>query len=304
MHHNIEKALPSSALLSARERIDIDFADAIPGIPVKLGRVNYTKAHRPLEPHTHHGCMEFVYVVRGRQFYTADGVEYTVTSGEMFFTRPDERHSSSGVPEEKALFYYLVVDVGALCEGFIGCNKAEGEAIRDELYGIKRRVFRGRPDVKRLLDGMLTCYFNGGAIRVTMLRNHLSNFLLGVIESGEKCTGAAGPDPMRRVLEHIEKNVSEDIGLPTLAKIAGLSLPRFKSSFRKQLGVPPREYVLRRKVDAAKEMLASTSLSITDIAYLLQFSSSQYFATVFKRFAFVSPSEFRGRVKALDMPKE
>lgn len=302
MQDNEKQIGPPSVQASSRERIVVDYADADPAFPVIIGRVNYTKAHRPLEQHVHHGCMEFVYVVRGRQFYTIGEVKYTVNSGELFFTMPDEPHSSSGYPEEKSLFYYLVVNVDALSNGFIGFGKVEGQAIRNALYSLNKRLFKGRADVKRLLDGMLSNPIKG-AFSSTMLRNHLSGFLLSVIESGEKSAGAVGPESMLRVLDHIEKNVSEDIALSTLAKIAGLSLPRFKSSFRKQLGIPPREYILGKKVGAAKEMLAFTDLSVTDVAYRLQFSSSQYFATVFKRFAFATPSEFRSRFGTAGQPK-
>jgi len=275
------------------DRTDIDFSLPEPGLPVKLGRVAYTRAHRPLGIHTHPGSMEFVYVARGRQHYTVNGAEYEVNAGELFFTLPDEPHGSPGHPEEKSLFYFLIVDAAALARGFIGCGEAEGEAVLRALYAMRRRVFKCRPDVKKTLDGMLACHAGDSPFRLTALRNLLSSFLLWAIESESKSEPPARGEPMRRVLEHIERNVAESIPLRALAEIAGLSLPRFKSSFRKLLGVPPREYILRKKVESAMALLREGRLSVTEIAYRLQFSSSQYFATVFKRFAFATPSEFR-----------
>lgn len=276
-----------------QDRIDVNFLDKDQNLPIKLGRIAYTRAHKPLDMHTHPGHMEFVYVARGRQLYTVDEAQYTVNAGDMFFTMPGEPHGSPGCPEEKALFYFLIVDAAALAGGYIGCDGDDGAAMLRALYAMRSRVFRCRPDVKRTLDGMLACHAEDTPFRRTALRNLLSGFLLGAIESEARSPAVTRRESMHRVLEHIERNVTETIPLAALAEIAGLSLPRFKSSFRKQLGVPPREYILRKKVDWAKAMLREGRFNVTDIAFRLQFSSSQYFATVFKRFAYATPSEFR-----------
>lgn len=276
--------------MERNDRIEMNFLDL--GLPIKLGRVAYTRAHKPLGIHTHPGSMEFVYVARGRQHYAVNGEEYAVNAGELFFTLPDEPHGTAGKPEEKSLFYFLIVDAGTLADGFIGCGE-EGRELLGALYAMRRRVFKCRADVRRTLDGMLACHREGTPFRRTALRNLLSNFLLGAVESEARRAPEPRGEPMRRVLEHIERNIAESIPLKALAELAGLSLPRFKSSFRKLLGVPPREYILRKKVDSAKALLLEGRLSVTDIALQLQFSSSQYFATVFKRFAFATPTEFR-----------
>lgn len=280
---------------SSRERVVTDFLVTPLGIPVVLGRVNYAKAHMPLSRHVHGGRMEFVYVAKGRQYYRVDGVEYAVEGGEIFFTHAGEIHDSSSRPEEKALFYYLIVDIPALCCGFLGCG-SEGEAIAQALSGMKRRVFKARPDTRRLLDGMLACAFSDPPFRATMFRNLISNFLLGAIECEQK-GGGAKPATMGPALDHIEQYIEEELTLAALAALVHLSVPRFKSSFRRQAGIPPREYVLRKKVDRAKALLAEPSASITEVAYRLQFSSSQYFATVFKRYAYVTPREYRESIR-------
>jgi AraC-like DNA-binding protein len=55
--------------------------------------------------------------------------------------------------------------------------------------------------------------------------------------------------------------------------------------------MPPHEYILRCKIDRAVAQLEAGERSITDIAYDLGFSSSQYFATVFKRFTRLNPRD-------------
>ena len=80
-----------------------------------------------------------------------------------------------------------------------------------------------------------------------------------------------------------------------LAEEVHLSTSRFKARFREQMGMPPGEYMVRAKVERAHQLLEESALSITDIAYRLGFSSSQYFATVFKRFTNMRPKDVRRR---------
>jgi AraC-like DNA-binding protein/mannose-6-phosphate isomerase-like protein (cupin superfamily) len=277
---------------SSEERVYADLMHISQHFPLLLCRVNYSKAHRPLEWHVHEECMEFVYVVKGKQFYTVGEQQYEVNSGEMFFTHAGEPHSTSGYPEDKSLFYYMIINIKELAAGFIGYDEADGQAICSLLGNLNQRVLKAAPGTKRLFDNILTCYNGDSALKATMLRNLISEFLLNVIESTPK-EGSNGHNRLHDVLDYIDSNIGNEISLISLAEIARLSVARFKTSFRQQTGIPPRDYILRRKVEYAKKLLDTSFLSITDISYKLSFSSSQYFATVFKRFTTVSPSEYR-----------
>ena len=101
---------------------------------------------------------------------------------------------------------------------------------------------------------------------------------------------------MSRVLRHIEGHLEEPLALPGLAERAGLSLPRFKSRFKQEVGIPPADYVLRCKIEAAKQRLAGSTVSVTDVAFELGFSSSQYFATVFRRYTRQTPGQYRAAI--------
>ena len=73
-----------------------------------------------------------------------------------------------------------------------------------------------------------------------------------------------------------------------------LSDSHFKSWFKKEAGMPPLDYILRMRIEEGKKLMAShPGETIASIAYQLNFSSSQYFATVFKKYAGISPAAFR-----------
>ena len=84
-------------------------------------------------------------------------------------------------------------------------------------------------------------------------------------------------------MEFIETNLEKRILLEQLEGVALLSLSRIKQRFRMEVEIPPYEYILTRKVERAKELLARRDQSVTDIAFILGFPSSQHFATIFKK---------------------
>ena len=88
--------------------------------------------------------------------------------------------------------------------------------------------------------------------------------------------------------------------IPQLARSLRISEASFRARFRREMGLPPAEYMLRQKIELAKLRLSSRPACVTDVAHGLGFSSSQYFATVFRRFTNLTPSEFiQGRALKL-----
>jgi len=105
------------------------------------------------------------------------------------------------------------------------------------------------------------------------------------------------PEDISRTISYINENIHSNLELDELALLANLSLSRFKQKFKEVIGIPPGEYILRTKIEESKRLLRDTDRTITEIAHNLGFSSSQYFATVFKKFKNMTPSDFRVRVK-------
>ena len=99
---------------------------------------------------------------------------------------------------------------------------------------------------------------------------------------------------LNRIIERIEADLTADLSLNELAAVAGLSIPHFCRAFKQTLGCPPHAYILRRRLERAKEYLRLSSMSITDVAHLCGFSSSSHFSNAFRRDTGTTPLEFRG----------
>lgn len=95
------------------------------------------------------------------------------------------------------------------------------------------------------------------------------------------------------VRDYIEDNIGRPIALTELASLVKLSRFHFLRAFRKTTGVPPHKYVLQRRIERAKQLLASTEDPIHAVAETLGFGNQAAFARTFGQIAGCSPSQFR-----------
>lgn len=275
-----------------KSRVVIDLLDRNGDFYFRLGRANFLCAGTPLGEHIHEGMVEIVLMIKGSQVYKLNGQEYGLNSGEAFITLPNELHSSGDYPEDKSLIYYIIVNLKSEALS-LGYDSAETAGLCEAVYSVNRRVFPISPTLKDYCDSIIDSYYDGGQFQKTRLRNQISGFILALIAAAQKPIHPVSKADLSLVLDYIAAHICEELDMAVLADLAELSVSRFKANFREEIGIPPREYILRQKLEQAKFLLLNTSQSVTEIAYALGFSSSQYFSTVFKRFTVVSPVEFR-----------
>lgn len=109
--------------------------------------------------------------------------------------------------------------------------------------------------------------------------------------------GGLAPWAERRCLELLQAKFSEDISLDELAAEARLSSYHFARMFKQSVGVPPRVYLTRLRVEKACELLETTDLSVSEIAMAVGYSSSQVLARVFLKHRRMRPTEYRWTVR-------
>jgi AraC family transcriptional regulator len=98
---------------------------------------------------------------------------------------------------------------------------------------------------------------------------------------------------LRQVLAHIDDNLSHDLSLTDLATVAGLGASQFKKAFRESVGLPVHRYVIERRVDRARTLLANEALSVAQIALETGFAHQSHLARHLRRVMGVSPQQLR-----------
>jgi AraC family transcriptional regulator len=95
------------------------------------------------------------------------------------------------------------------------------------------------------------------------------------------------------VLQYIEEHLETDLSLHQLADLVQLDVYRFVRSFKRSIGLPPHQYVLRARVERAKSLLGNPKLALTEVALRSGFASQTHFATTFRRITHVTPRTYR-----------
>jgi AraC family transcriptional regulator len=97
----------------------------------------------------------------------------------------------------------------------------------------------------------------------------------------------------RDVLDLVRSRISEDISLVDMAAVTGLSITHFSHVFKRSMGESPHQFVLRQRVQCAKELLISSNLRMIDIALACGFKTQQHFARIFRKVCGLSPTGYQ-----------
>lgn len=133
----------------------------------------------------------------------------------------------------------------------------------------------------------------GQAVAVHLLRRHA--VLPESVRMGEQ-PNALSPERLRRVCDYVEAHLGEDLLLDDLARAACLSTFHLSRCFRRATGLTLHGYVMHRRVERARLMLAGRDLTLSHVAYACGFASQSHFTAVFKKALGVTPGDYRRRL--------
>jgi AraC-like DNA-binding protein len=263
---------------------------------VMFGRYQFAASHPGLVPHSHRHAIEICFLERGEQTYRVGGLPYRLRGNDQFFTLPGEVHDTANLPQERGILYWLILKLEP-SEKFLGLSEDLASRLKRELSRMPTRHFRAHPDSARIMGEINDLLLAGRKTPASLLPYRqlrlqallLQYLTLTIRASHQGVHGSATP-LMQRLLQYIDNHLTDPIQVPLLAQVARLSESRCKTRFKREIGVPPAEFWLRKKIERAIVLLKNRS--VTEVAFALGFSSSQYFATVFKRYTLVNPSQF------------
>lgn len=98
---------------------------------------------------------------------------------------------------------------------------------------------------------------------------------------------------LKKAIEYINENLSEDIGLVDIADELGMSQYYFCRLFRKSTGITPHAYMIQQRIEKAKQLLKQSKLTINEISIECGFANPSHFAKHFRKHTGLSPKQFR-----------
>jgi len=100
-----------------------------------------------------------------------------------------------------------------------------------------------------------------------------------------------------RAMTYIETHLAEHLTVAAIAHTANLSTRSLMRLFRKEVGATVVDFILRRRIARARQLLRHPDRTCAEIAFECGFGSVQHFNRIFRRFENVSPTEWRSAAK-------
>jgi AraC family transcriptional regulator len=109
----------------------------------------------------------------------------------------------------------------------------------------------------------------------------------------EPRTAALSPAQKRSVVAYIRANFTGNVSVSELAGLVHMSPSHFARVFKASFGVSPYRFVMQERIEGAKDMIASSKLSASQVATAFGFASQSHFVKVFRQFTGVTPKQYR-----------
>lgn len=219
--------------------------------------------------------------------------EYEIQKNQMVFLRKDilVEYPESNCSNDSGKIEYVCISLkNELIKEFIKlgglCNKLKEESLPVTVNPVESRLLK-------FIDS-LEPYFNEAEkmeenlIRIKLLEllfNLDNKILVQLMDLREYFR--------TDITALVEENIMNSLSLRQLAVLAGRSLSSFRRDFVSIYNIPPSEWIRKRRLEKAKELLRNTSMTITDVCYTLGFENLAHFSRLFKSHFHYSPSAFK-----------
>ncbi|WP_222942340.1 AraC family transcriptional regulator [Arenibacter arenosicollis] len=260
---------------------------------LSFGHYRYKAVKPGLESHLHQGALEICFCMKGQQYYKIGEQLYELNGNDIFVVPPDTMHSTGEFPEDKGELFWLQIlldsSVGKLCN----MPKKQSDFLLNTLLDKSQCIFKGSFQLKLNLEKLVDYLENvDSMLSKIMIDQLITQLLLETVILSKKTQKSLPSIKLNTLDKYIQKNLFRIIYVDEMANIVGMSTGYFKAWFKKESGMPPKEYVNRLKIEQAKIDLRTTK-TVTEVAFGLGFASSQYFATTFKKFTGTTPKSYR-----------
>lgn len=246
-----------------------------------------------------HSAVEVIIPLKGEVLIKTEEMEYHVQDGEVIIIPANLIHGlHMGEGSERELLLYEMNGVFTLKE-FSAFRQMMAKPIHLTMeHPCRERV---RANFFELIDvhrsGTLLRNMHNYALLLeiyAILGEHYLTTSATAAEMNALHRQLSGEDAFNRALDYLNKNYMDDLTLDSLAAHAGFSRYTLSRMFRQHTGATFTQYLSKRRVDMAMELLSSTRMPVTQVALQCGFNSIATFNRVFREVKGCTPTQYRG----------
>ena len=240
-------------------------------------------------PHTH-SHMELFYIVGGKGQFLIEDQLHPVNANNLVIINPNVPHTEVSLNAQPLEYIVLGIDGIVLAAGENSDNRFN---ILDHLESVEvssclRNILREMEQKNTGYEDICQAYMEILIIRL------MRSIALSVSSETQPGTGNRQCAAVKR---YIDLHFKDALTLELLAEEAHMNKYYLSHTFKREYGVSPINYMISRRIEESKYLLAETDLTLSQIAQLLGFSSLSYFSQVFRRTQNTSPMEYRQSTK-------
>ena len=236
-------------------------------------------------PHTHNH-MELFFIVGGKGQFLIDDQLYPVDVNTLVMINPNVTHTEVSLNAQPLEYIVLGIDGIELATSntsngqFSILNHYESMEISSCLRNILREMEQKNPGY----EDVCQAYMEILIIRLMRTTTLAMPAEPQTVSINRQCAA---------VRRYIDLHFKESLTLEQLAEEGHMNKFYLSHAFKKEYGLSPINYMISKRIDESKYLLAETDLSMSQIAQLLGFSSLSYFSQVFHRTQDITPKEYR-----------
>ena len=238
-----------------------------------------------------------VHVLSGSKLLRAVGGTWEVGPGDTIFLKKGACFLRQRSADDICLFMFFMPD------GFV---RAAVREIASDLPVLpppadhRDMLIHVNDDagVRAFLQAMTVFFSTDGTPPELLLKLKLKELIASIVVSASNSTLSGY---LRRVASSdvasipaiMEAHCCHNLPIEAFAKLSGRSLSSFKREFRQHYGISPGKWLLERRLECSAHLLATTSISVTEIVFECGFEQPSHFSRAFKAKFGQTPSEYR-----------
>jgi len=229
------------------------------------------------------------YIIRGRGEYHADGRVYQLAGGDGFLIVPGQSTFYRADSEEPWEYFW------------VGFHGSEAKSLL-ELANLNRENLIFHYDKDDLLRNHMDDIYQATRQKEIIGQQAMEYAMIGHLYLLISCliganrsqnSGTQKQDYFAQALRFIEENFSYNVSVEDMAGYVGVDRTYLYRIFMQQLSMSPSRYVMDYRLNRAARMLATTELTITEVAYSVGFKDISHFSRSFNKKFGMPPLQYR-----------
>lgn len=224
-----------------------------------------------------------MYLAHGQLNIQVDQISYALNAGELIIYPPERFYAYQYAAAER-MAYLWVHFTGSAVETTLSRRSLETAKV----YRLKQteEIEADFEAIQRLFIAQPLYYLEEASSRLDMLLTHVGR-------SVRQSDAEPSRDRLLTSLNYLNRHYADPIVLSSLASMEYLSVSRYSALFRLLMGVSPQKYLIELRLKNAREMLASTDLSVSEIARSVGYDDPLYFSRLFRKHFGIPPRSAR-----------